>query len=285
MQRGGTTSCRTCGPTRCCTSPSHRPRSVTPTCTSRCACKPRLRTLLRTQPEEGQLDLNNTQTQVGHFPNITSYVAKNTSTLQVSTINFAVSCQSVSSRSSLHVPRLLNEDGVPQYNPTSSVPPVYVGVFGFSTTSFKLAAQGISTVFQSLLLATIRFMLICDLRAQARVTTARRPPSVRCMAPALARCANADLTTAAPTANTVRRLHQTRIQCLSPRRRVLTSRFHPRATIRAYAVGLGQLGVRPGGRQRVELLRRGRQLRPARAARAAHRFYLCTHTRHATRAH
>jgi hypothetical protein len=34
-----------------------------------------------------------------------------------------------------------------QYNPTNSVPPVYVGVFGFSTTSFKLAAQAISTVF------------------------------------------------------------------------------------------------------------------------------------------
>jgi hypothetical protein len=155
-----------------------------------------------------------------------------------------------------------------------------VGVFGFSTASFKLAAQGISTVFQSLLIAVI---LISALPAQARVMTARRPPSVRCTAPALARCANADLTTAAPTANTVRRLHQTRVQRLSPQRRVLTSRFNPRATIRAYAVGLGQLGVRPGRRQRVELLRRGRQLRPARAARAAHRFHLCTHTRHATR--
>lgn len=72
--------------------------------------------LTLTQTTTGDADL---YLQVGHFPNITSYVAKNTSILPVSTVNFA-------------------------YNPTNSVPPVYVGVFGFSTTSFKLAAQAIS---------------------------------------------------------------------------------------------------------------------------------------------
>jgi hypothetical protein len=93
--------------------------------------------------------------QVNSLPNITSYVAKNTSVLSVSTIYLAVPALS-----SLLAPlrysgetHLLAQShhlttaatGL-QYSPPSSASHLYVGVFGFSTTSYMLSAQAISCV-------------------------------------------------------------------------------------------------------------------------------------------